>query len=292
MIGLGTYAFFWHHSGGLATPSGRRPLDLHEMFERTAALGVGLFQVCDYAPLERMSNSEISELAEHARRLDLRLELGTRGVSTAHLARYLDLARRLDVSLVRSMLYAADDRPTLGEAEARLRDALRAYGDAGVTIALETYEQVSTANLVALVEAVGHPQLGICLDPANTVAALENPREVIERTAPLVVNIHVKDFRFARREGWVGFTLEGAPLGTGLLDYASVLDTVRPDERGINQIVEHWLPPAEDLAETLRLEDEWNDIAIAALRDTGRLRAAERQQLPASPRDPNPRSTP
>jgi sugar phosphate isomerase/epimerase len=164
------------------------------------------------------------------------------------------------------MLYSPTSRPTLGEAEAQLRRVLDAYGDAGVELALETYEQVSSTDLVALVEEIGHARLGICLDPANSVASLENPRDVIERTAPYVKNIHVKDFAFTRRGGWVGFTLEGAPLGTGLLDYDYLLETVRPNERGINQVIEHWLPLHDTIDETVQLENDWNDHNLAYLR--------------------------
>ena len=70
--------------------------------------------------------------------------------------------------------------------------------------------------------------LGICLDPANCVAALENPRQVVELGAPHTANIHVKDFAFTRSDGWVGFNLVGAPLGEGLLDYDHLLATVDP----------------------------------------------------------------
>jgi sugar phosphate isomerase/epimerase len=164
------------------------------------------------------------------------------------------------------MLYSPTTRPTLAEAESQLRQVIDAYGDAGVDLALETYEQVSSTDLVSLVEAVAHPRLGICLDPANSVASLENPRDVIDRTAPYVKNIHVKDFAFTRRGGWVGFTLEGAPLGTGLLDYDYLLETVRPHERGINQVIEHWLPLADTIDETVRLENDWNDHNLAYLR--------------------------
>jgi sugar phosphate isomerase/epimerase len=260
MIGLGTYAFFWHHA-----KEGAHPLDLEQMIERTSALDVGLFQICDYAPLEHMSSTELGRIASVASDLGIELELGTRGVSTRHLRSYLEKAQILGARLVRSMLFTATERPTIAEAEAQLADALVGYEAAGVTIALETYEQVATRDLVSLVETLGHPRLGICLDPANTVARLESPREVIDLTAPYVANIHVKDFAFTRREGWIGFTLEGAPLGTGLLDYDYLVATVRPDERGINQIVEHWLPLQDDVEYTRMLEDAWTAQSLKIL---------------------------
>jgi len=261
MIGLGSYAFFWQHSELVPNR-----LDAFDMLRRTAELNVELFQFCDYAPLEDLSRDDVARLSDLAHELGITLELGTKGVTPEHLEKYLDLANALDASIVRSMLYSPTSRPTLAEAESQLRQVLGAYDDAGVDLALETYEQVKSTDLVGLVERVAHTRLGICLDPANSVAALENPRDVIDRTAPYVKNIHVKDFAFTRRGGWVGFTLEGAPLGTGLLDYDYLLETVRPNDRGINQVIEHWLPLHDTIDETVQLENDWNDHNLAYLR--------------------------
>jgi len=46
-IGLGTYAFFWQWHD-----TAENPLALPSMIDRTADLGVSLFQVCDYPLLE------------------------------------------------------------------------------------------------------------------------------------------------------------------------------------------------------------------------------------------------
>lgn len=131
------------------------------------------------------------------------------------------------------------------------------YSDQGVTLGLETYEQVPTKDLLTVVRAVSSPSLGVCLDPGNCVARLEMPAYVIGQLAPHVVNMHVKDFAFTREEGWVGFSLTGCPLGTGLLNYDAMVRVVRPEARGINQIVEHWLPRASTMEETCWIEQEW-----------------------------------
>lgn len=261
MIGLGTYAYFWQHSDRTS-----EPLNLAEMLSRTNDLGVGLFQICDYLPIFAYSAFDLRDLASRARDLGIALEFGTRGVGAEHLSTSLHIAEALDARIVRSMLNAPDHRPTISEAAALLESVLPAYEAAGVTIALETYEQVATADLVGLVESVASSSLGICLDPANSVARLENPIDVIDRCAPYVVNIHVKDFAFTRRDGWVGFTLEGAELGTGLLDYDHLISAVTPNERGISQIIEHWLPWQGTFEETRRMENHWNAANLAYLR--------------------------
>lgn len=263
MIGLGTYAYFWQHSDRAP-----EPLSLIDAFEDTRAQGVDLFQICDYAPLEQMSDDELRAAADAARDLGLTIELGTKGIVPAHLDRFLELAAIFDARLVRSMLYGPDSRPSDDEAESWLRDSIRSYEAAGVTLALETYEQVPTADLLGIIERVGSPNLGVCLDPANVVAQLESPRTCVEQTAALTRNIHVKDFAFARQPGWVGFTYSGCAMGTGLHDYAHLLATVRPRERGINEIVEHWLPWQDDAETTIRTEREWTRLTLEELRST------------------------
>ena len=261
MIGLSTYSFFWRWS-----ERAPEPLTLPQMLARTAELGVRLFQICDYPLIEEYSRDQLNDLAGLARELGLKLELGTKGIEPDHLRKYLAMTGPLGVDLVRSMLYSPDSRPSLDDAKRMLREVVPEFEAAGVKLALETYEQVHSADLVDVVAGVGSPVLGICLDPGNCVANLEHPRDVVERTAPYVLNLHVKDFAFSRRGGWVGFLYAGAPLGTGLLDYDHLVETTQAREKGLSQVIEHWLPWQDDYTETARLEDEWTLSNLEYLR--------------------------
>jgi sugar phosphate isomerase/epimerase len=235
------------------------------MVDRTADLGVELLQICDHPAVTELSDGDLAQLRRHADRRGVALELGTRGVTAAVLDRWLALARRLEVTLVRSMLFTPDSRPKPEQARTWLAAAMPAWEAAGVTLALETYEQVPTSTLVDVVAAVGSSNLGICSDPANCVASLEHPLTVAELVAPHLKNMHVKDFRFSRQAGWVGFTLVGAPLGEGLLDFPAVLTRLQPAP-GVNQVVEHWLPWQGDPATTVALEQQWTEHAVTTLR--------------------------
>ena len=247
MIGLGTYAFFWAHRDGLS---------LQDALRRTHDLGIGLFQVCDFAPIDSMTPAELADIRALADGLGIALELGTRGLGTDHLLRYLDIAAVLGASLLRSMVTTSTD-----EAARLLNAVVGRLGE--VTLALETYEQVRTPELVALVVRADDPRVGICLDPANTVSILERPDEVIDLARPFVRNIHVKDFAFTRSDGWVGFTLAGCPLGEGLLDVERLLGAASPQT---NLIIEHWAPWQGDLASTVALETDWTTRNIEYLR--------------------------
>ena len=260
-IGVGTYAFFWQWQTTAA-----QPLSLTDMIDKAARWDVGLFQICDYPLIETYDDVALIALRRHAEARSVQLELGTRGVQPEHLARYLHMAEALDVTLVRSMVNSGDHRPTTDEAVRLLQQVMPAYETAGVTVALETYEQVPVRDLVRVVEEVDSAALGICLDPGNCVASLELPATTVELTAPYVRNIHVKDFAFSRRDGWVGFTFAGCPLGEGLLDYRHLVDTVQAEELGLNQIIEHWLPWQGDSATTIEIEDQWTLHNLSYLR--------------------------
>lgn len=249
-IGLGSYAYFW-----------RKELwSITDMLRATAERGIRLFQICDDERVAALDDARLRELRALADDLGMELELGTRGVDPAHLARYLELARALRAPLVRSMVPGAAGA---AGAEPLLRAALPAYEDAGVTLALETYEQLPTRELVGLVETIASPALGICLDPANCVAALEPPAEVIAACAAHVRDIHVKDAAFHRRDGWVGFTYSGAVAGTGQVPLEAVL-AVAPEAA---RIVEHWLPWQGDAAITASLEEDWTTATLTYLKE-------------------------
>ena len=242
-VGLGSYAYFWRHLEGMS---------LEDALRDTAQQGIQLFQVCDYPLIEELDLATISTLAAE---LGITLELGTRGTDPAHLGRYVRIAEDLGASLLRTMV-----RDSIEDAAAHLDAIAPVLDRTGITLALETYEQVPTADLVALVD--GRPNVGLCLDPGNTVSILEHPDTVIDLGAPHAVNVHVKDFAFSRADGWVGFSLAGTTLGDGLLPLGHLLDAT-PD---VNRIVEHWLPWQGDADTTCALERDWTSHAISILR--------------------------
>lgn len=266
-IGLGTYTFFWQWH-----QTAERRLDWRTMLDKTRDFGCELFQFCDYTPLHEMAATQAKQLARYAAGRGIALELGTRGLDASHLRHYLELAQACDAPLVRSMVKADE----VVRAPELIAEFLGEYESAGVRIALETYEQIRVADLVELVKKVDSEYLGICLDPANSVAALDIPENTVSRTAPYVNNLHVKDFSFTRRDGWIGFTLAGAQLGEGLLDYHSMVTQVQPEKRGINQIVEHWLVWQGDSSTTCQLEDVWTQHSLDYLRNAVKLEGEQK----------------
>jgi sugar phosphate isomerase/epimerase len=255
--GLSTYAYFWRMSEKVPAP-----MTLQQVLQHTAEMGVSLFQICDYPQIESWSTAQLQALRQQADQLGMALELGTRGLEAGHLQRYLELADALEVTVLRSMFNSATSRPTLAEAGAMIETVLPKFEQRQVKLCLETYEQVRSADMMSVINRFDSPSLGVCLDPANCVAALELPEQVIDNTVNRVLNLHIKDFAFSRQDGWVGFTLAGSPMGEGLLNYRQLIERVRPDSRGINQIVEHWLPWQQDAQCTCKLEQQWTQQSV------------------------------
>jgi sugar phosphate isomerase/epimerase len=260
-IGLSTYALFWEISNRVPNP-----LSIEGMIRRTADLGCNVLQICDYSPLEFLDDGGLKRIRAYATELNIAIELGTRGTEPQKLTRYLELAEMLDAHVLRSMVQTGSDKPSFEENIRTLESLGHQLETQDVKLALETYEQLPTAQLVDLIKTVDNPRIGIALDPANCVANLENPHDVISRCAPFTLNLHVKDFAFARQTGWVGFTYSGVPLGEGLLDYEYEIQQVKPTERGVSQIVEHWLSWQGDPKKTIAEEQRWTKIAINYIR--------------------------
>ena len=263
MLGLSTYAFVWR-----SHPERDRPYEVEDMLESAQSLGCSVFQLCDHRRAEEPSPADLTALYGRAESMGLVFETGTRGVEPEHLRAHLGTAEALGARLVRSMLSSVRGAPSVTEAIAQLREVVPLYEAAGVTLALETYEQFSSRELVEVVETVGSPNLGICLDPGNSVGRLEHPMDVARTCAPYVVNHHVKDFAFSRLEGTVGFQFAGAPLGEGLLEHDAVVAALRAAGRiEVNQVIEHWLTRQGSIEETAAEEERWVAGSVAYLRE-------------------------
>ncbi|WP_413317339.1 TIM barrel protein [Agrococcus sp. 1P02AA] len=259
-IGIGSYALFWEWHDH------PRPLSIEAMVDRARDLGCDVFEICDDPRIEAYDADALAALRDRAEAAGIALQLGTRGIAPAHLAAHLDIARALGARVLRSMVQQGDAERGAAHIVDLLAQSTAALEAADVTLALETYEQIPTPLLLAAIEAVDSDRIGICLDPANVVAALELPNDVIDAAASRTVDLHVKDFAFARQEGWVGFTYSGARMGEGQLDLARELAAVYADGRSPAAIVEHWLPWQGDSATTVAMERDWTDATLAALR--------------------------
>jgi sugar phosphate isomerase/epimerase len=102
--------------------------------------------------------------------------------------------------------------------------------DLGIHLNLETHEEITTFEVVRLVEAVGPDVSGIVFDTANVVQRGEDPVRAAQRVAPYVRQTHVKDTLLVFSDD--GVLRQARSCGEGVVDFQAILPilaAVRPD---------------------------------------------------------------
>lgn len=121
----------------------------------------------------------------------------------------------------------------------RLAPALRANG---VRLNLETHEEITTFELLRLIDAVGDDVLGVCLDPANLAVRAEVPLEAIARIAPHVRTTQLRDaallHTFDETTGTTVISRFIAPCGAGIVDWDAALDILLAHAPELNLTIE------------------------------------------------------
>jgi sugar phosphate isomerase/epimerase len=93
--------------------------------------------------------------------------------------------------------------------------------DLGVHLNIETHEEITTTEVVRLVESVGPDVLGITFDTANVLARGEEPVAAARRVAPYVRATHLRDSVLAITD--FGLARSFSPCGLGVIDWDGVL---------------------------------------------------------------------
>jgi len=263
-LGISSFTFTW--AVGLPGYMPNQPLGPVDLVRRAVELGAKVVQFGDNLPLHERSPEELRTLARAARVEGVSLEVGARTLEVPVLRRYIRLAAELGSPILRLVADPAEGEPSVSAIADRLRPILPDLRAAGVTLALENHDRLTSGQLVALLDQLGGEHVGICLDTVNPFGALEGPPFVIEALAPYAVNLHLKDFTIFRAPQNMGFIIEGRPLGQGRLDIPWVLSTLRAHGRDPNAILELWTPAQGTLEETIALERRWAEESVRAAR--------------------------
>jgi sugar phosphate isomerase/epimerase len=263
-LGISSYTYTW--AVGLPGQRPDKPLTAADLLDRAAELAVDVVQFADNLPLHELGEPALEALGARAAEVGIAIEVGTRGIAADILELYLAICKQLSSSILRVVTDTADHHPTEDEVVAAVRAVEPALARAGVCLAIENHDRFPAACLVSILERIGSPQVGICLDTANSFGALEGPEVVIQTLAPWTVNLHVKDFAIRRAPHMMGFAIEGRPAGRGRLNIPHLLDRLRGMGRNPNAILELWTPPEENLPATIAKEEAWAAESIRYLR--------------------------
>ncbi len=102
----------------------------------------------------------------------------------------------------------------------RLRTIADVFAARGTAVALETGQESATTLMDAL-EELDRPSVGVNFDPANMILyGMGDPIEAIERLAPRVRQVHIKDALPAEKSGTWG---REVPVGLGAVKWREFL---------------------------------------------------------------------
>ncbi|AJY74746.1 sugar phosphate isomerase/epimerase family protein [Paenibacillus beijingensis] len=102
----------------------------------------------------------------------------------------------------------------------------------GIHLNLETHEEITTFEILRLIEAVGDDVVGVVFDTANVLIRGEHPIMAAKRIAPYVRQTHLKDAYAELTDG--GVYQKAVMCGAGLIDFPAVLAELNKFNPGLN----------------------------------------------------------
>jgi len=244
---LGLHTYSYHYAAGLwdYTPRDNPAMAMEHYLQKAAELDLdGLF-LADARHLDSLDYGYIAGLRDKAAALGLYLEMGATGTNPDYLQNMVRTAHVLGSPVVRTIVdKPRPDSPSaisewLAASARELRETLAICERYAVTLAIENGPQMTTGELLRLLELVESRWVGVCFDSANPIAVMEDPVEAARALAPLARTVHLKDYRLSARPD--GFFLVGCALGEGVVDLTSVLELVSTHASRVNVNIESFI---------------------------------------------------
>jgi len=109
--------------------------------------------------------------------------------------------------------------------------------DLGIHMNIETHEEITTFEVVRLVESVGPDAIGITFDTGNVSHRGEDPVAAAHRIAPYVRQTHLKDVVHVFADE--GLLRQVRPCGQGLVDFETILPLLHQHRPDLNLSIEN-----------------------------------------------------
>jgi sugar phosphate isomerase/epimerase len=219
-----------------------------ESLDYCARLGAKLVHFSELQYLGSLDDANLMQVREHANKLGLAIEVGTRtccptsksfdpklGTPEEQMLRAINAARVTGSPIVRTFMGTSADRDPIErhmEAMAKLLKSMRArITDLNLKIAIENHAgDMQARELKSLVEMCGKDYVGVCLDAGNPLWALEDPHLTLETLYPYVLTTHCRDTAVWRvPEGAAVAWVRMGDGNVGITEYIAKLRRLRPD---------------------------------------------------------------
>jgi sugar phosphate isomerase/epimerase len=106
----------------------------------------------------------------------------------------------------------------------------------GVHLNMETHDEITSFEILRLIEKVGEDCMGVVFDTANGLQRAEHPVFAAKRVAPYVRQTHIKDAYVGHAEG--GLDFQTRPVGRGIVDFATIIPILAKANPDLNLSLE------------------------------------------------------
>jgi sugar phosphate isomerase/epimerase len=106
----------------------------------------------------------------------------------------------------------------------------------GTHINIETHDEITSFEILRLIEKVGPDCVGAVFDTANGLQRAEHPVFAAKRLAPFVRQTHIKDAYVGRAPG--GLDFQTRPVGGGIVDFETILPILAEANPSLNLSLE------------------------------------------------------
>ncbi len=208
-----------------------RRLDLRGLLAKAEELGLEGVHIANPRLLESTEPSYIGELRREAQQRSLYLELGAQGTDALRLREAIQVAAALGCTVVRTFVGAdrqsgwAAWRQQLDRAVEGLKQIVAFAKDAGVRIAVENHGDLTSPELVNLLDKVGSEWVGACLDTGKPLLVIEDPVVAAKNLAPYLVTACLTDYRLVATP--TGARVVGCALGEGVVHFLPIIELLR-----------------------------------------------------------------
>jgi sugar phosphate isomerase/epimerase len=232
-------------------------LDAVGLVNKTAALGLNCLQIADNLPLHLLDNMQLSDLKDESEQLNIKIEVGTRGLTPENVTQYLEIASYFKSPILRVVIDQKGFEPEIPDIIAIIKDFLIELKKRNLILAIENHDRLKAREFASIVESTDPEIVGICLDTVNSMGAGEGLEEVVRILGPMTVNFHIKDFSIRRVSHLMGFIIEGTPAGKGMLPVEQIVEILDKYQKCESAILELWTPPESNMEDTIQKEEKW-----------------------------------
>jgi sugar phosphate isomerase/epimerase len=263
-LGISTFSFPWSFGAGDFAPV--NPFTYKDLFLAAAKKNIKYVQFGDNYPLHKLSRDELRDLRFTADELEIKIQVGTKGLSVLNVTNYLGIAHSFNSPFLRIIIDEDSYHPSEEEVTRILKELIPALQQANVQLIIENHDRFKVQTLKRIIENTDPEWIGICLDTTNSLGAGEGINEVVDTLSPYTVNLHIKDFKIARVKHKMGFNVIGCVAGEGMLDIPWLLKEVGKHGKCETATMELWSEPGQTIELTLENEKTWAEKSIDYLK--------------------------